>query len=202
MPRSILASAALAACLAAGAANAEPVRYTIDPSHTYPSFEADHMGMSYWRGKFNRNSGHVLLDRANNTGSVEVEIDIASVDFGHDRMNEHAVKPDLLDAAQFPTATYRGTLADFHDGKPTRVDGELSLHGVTRPLALEIVRFHCKPHPMKKVEFCGADARANFQRDDFGIAAGKDWGFDMRVDLRIQVEAVAEAAKEAANPKP
>ena len=68
--------------------------------------------------------------------------------------------------------------------------GELTLHGVTRPLDLTIDRFKCIPHPLHKRELCGADALGTFRRDEFGIDAGKDYGFDMNVTLRIQVEAV------------
>jgi polyisoprenoid-binding protein YceI len=108
-------------------------------------------------------------------------------------MNEHALSEDLFDAAKYPKATYHGTLDGFADGKPTRVDGELTLHGVTRPLALEIRSFKCMPHPMTRREVCGADALATFRRSDFGIDAGKKYGFDMNVTLRIQVEANARA---------
>ncbi len=179
---------------AAGTVAAEPLRYAVDASHTYPSFEADHLGgLSTWRGKFNTTRGEIVLDRAAGSGTVAIEVDIASIDFGHDEMNRHAVAADLFDAAAHPRANYTGTLAAFRGGVPTRVEGSLSLHGVTRPLALEIVAFKCMPHPMWKREVCGADARATLQRDAFGIAAGKDYGFDMKVDLRIQVEAVQEA---------
>ena len=68
-------------------AHAEPVRYTLDPAHTYPSFAADHLGISVWRGKFTRSRGHVVLDRAARTGTVEVEVDVASVSFGHAEMD-------------------------------------------------------------------------------------------------------------------
>lgn len=181
-------------CLAAAAAHAAPVTYEIDPAHTYPSFEADHMGgVSVWRGKFNRSAGTVVLDREAGTGTVHIEVDIASIDFGHDEMNEHARKPDMFDAAAFPTATYSGTLAGFVDGKPTRVDGELTLHGVTKPVVLAIHAFKCMPHPVSRRELCGADASATLDRAAFGISAGKDYGFDMAVALRIQVEAVAAA---------
>ena len=182
--------------LAALPAAAGSVTYEIDPAHTFPSFEADHMGVSVWRGKFNRSSGEVVLDKAAGTGTVAVEIDVASIDFGHDALNAEMVKPEYLDAAGHPTARYEGTLAGFVDGKPTRVDGTLTLHGVTRPLALEIRSFKCMPHPLFKRDWCGADAHATFDRSAFGIDAGKEYGFDMDVALRIQVEAVAEKGGE------
>ncbi|RPE77215.1 YceI family protein [Vulcaniibacterium tengchongense] len=186
------ARAALAAALlsAAGGAAAAPAVYEIDPAHTYPSFEADHMGLSVWRGKFERSAGTVTLDREAGTGSVEIRIDVASVDFGLAAMNEEARSERLFDAARYPQATYRGRLAGFRDGAPTRVIGELTLHGATRPVELRIERFKCIPHPLHKRELCGADAYARLRRDEFGIDAGKDFGFDMNVDLRIQVEAV------------
>lgn len=190
--RSTLASMTLlAGASLAGAAQAAPVTYKIDPTHTYPSFEADHMGVSVWRGKFNKSEGTVVLDKKAGSGTVEVVVDTKSIDFGLDAMNEHANKPELFDTGKFPTATYKGKFVDFADGAPTRVDGELTLHGVTKPLSLKIAKFKCMPHPMLKRELCGADASASFQRDQFGMSAGKDYGFSMNVDLRIQVEAIA-----------
>lgn len=181
------------AFIASAPAVAAPTTYEIDPSHTYPSFEASHMGVSIWRGKFNSSSGKVVLDKAKGVGTVEVVVDTASIDYGHDKMNEHARGADLFDVAKYPTATYKGKLEGFVDGAPTKVVGELTLHGVTKPLELKINSFKCIPHPMLKRELCGADASASFQRDAFGIDAGKDWGFSMDVTLRIQVEAVAQA---------
>lgn len=187
MKRLILLAVLASACAATYAA---PVSYDIDPMHTFPSFEADHMGISFWRGKFNKTSGVLVLDKEASTGSVDVKIDIASVDFGLDAMNEQAVSPEFFDSGKYPQATYKGKLADFVDGAPTRVVGELTLHGVTRPVELKINRFKCIPHPMFKRELCGADASAVFKRDEFGLAAGKDYGFSMDVNLRIQMEAV------------
>jgi len=190
--------AVAAALLAiAAAAVAKPVRYEIDPNHTFPSFEADHMGVSVWRGKFNASQGEISLDRSAGTGTVEVTIDTASVDYGLDVMNDKAREADLLDAGKYPKAVYKGRLANFRHGAPTRVKGELTLRGVTRPLDLTIDRFKCIPHPMHKRELCGADALGTFRRDEFGIDAGKDYGFDMNVTLRIQVEAVQEAQGQA-----
>lgn len=183
-------AAVLAAALAASAtAGAAPVTYDIDPAHTFPSFEADHMGISVWRGKFNSSGGTITLDKAAGTGTVKVAIDTRSLDFGLDAMNDKARSAELFDTARYPEASYTGTLADFRNGAPTKVRGQLTLHGVTRPVDLTIDRFKCMPHPLNKRELCGADALATFRRDEFGIDAGKDFGFDMTVTLRIQVEA-------------
>lgn len=191
MTRTLFAAALLVA--ASATAHAAPVVYEIDAKHTYPSFEADHMGgMSTWRGKFNRTSGTVMLDKVAQQGSVDVTVDIASVDFGLDTMNEHAVDKTILDAAQFPTATYKGKLDGFSNGAPLRVVGELTLHGVTKPLTLDIKTFKCMQHPKLKRDFCGADALGTFQRDAFGIDTGKAYGFSMDVTVRIQIEAVAK----------
>jgi polyisoprenoid-binding protein YceI len=183
----------LAACIASLSlsAMAATATYKVDPEHTYPSFEADHLGgLSTWRGKFNHTSGVITLDKAAGTGKVEIVVDMSSADFGHDVLNKAMQGKEMFEADKYPQAIYKGRLADFVDGRPTRVVGDLTLHGITRPLTLEIDAFKCMPHPVFKREVCGADALATFKRDDFGMTAGKDYGFSMDVALRIQVEAI------------
>jgi len=174
-------------------ARAEHAHYTIDPAHTYPSFEADHMGVSVWRGKFNHSKGTVVLDKESGKGTVEVDIDLSSVDFGQDDLNTWAKGKDFFEASKFPHASYKGKLEGFASGAPSKVIGELTLHGVTRPVELKINSFKCIPHPMLKREMCGADALGTFDREAFGLTAGKDYGFRMDVTLRIQIEAVVKA---------
>ncbi len=169
---------------------AAPERYTVDPNHTYPSFEAPHVqGISIWRGKLTKSSGTVVLDRAAHTGSVDITMDANSIDFGHEKMNEHAKKEDFFDVAKYPTIIYKADTIKFDGDTPVEVDGVLSLHGVTKPVPLKINSFKCIMHPMFKKEVCGADASAQFDRTDFGIktAAEMTGGW---VRLAIQVEAV------------
>jgi polyisoprenoid-binding protein YceI len=174
----------------ATAALAAPTTYNIDPKHTYPSFEADHFGgVSVWRGKFNSSSGTIVIDREAMSGTVDVTIDLTSVDTGLADLNDHLKKADFFEVEKYPTATFKGKLAKFENGAPTEVQGELNLHGVTKPVTLALTSFKCMPHPMKKKEFCGANATATFNRDDFGIVWGKAFGFAMWVRLQIQVEA-------------
>lgn len=193
MSRTVVRHALMTAALfAASAAFAAPATYTLDPAHTFPSFEADHMGISYWRGKLTANSGKIVLDREANTGTVEVTVDLASIDFGFGKLDEWARGKEFFDTAKYPKATYTGRLAHFADGHPTEVVGTLDLHGVRKPLTLAIGRFKCIPHPIYKRELCGADASGSFDRAAFGLDAGKDYGFDMTVALRIQVEALRD----------
>lgn len=177
--------------MASGSAMAVPVTYTIDPTHTYPSFEADHMGVSVWRGKINKNAGTVVLDKAAGAGTVEIVMDLASIDFGLPALNTWATGKDFFNVKKSPRATYKGALEKFVNGRPTEVNGALTLNGHTQPVNLRIHLFKCVPHPMLKRELCGADASGSFNRDAFGLSAGKDYGFNMDVALRIQVEAIA-----------
>jgi polyisoprenoid-binding protein YceI len=177
----------------AGVAAAAPVRYDIDPTHTFPSFEADHQGgLSIWRGKLRSTKGTIVLDTEARTGEVDVVMEAASLDFGYDRMSERAKAADMFDVPKYPTIVYKGKLTRFKRGAPTEVDGTLTLHGVTRPLKLKINSFLCKT--MKTAagasrDTCGADASATFNRADFGIDFGAQMGFRMDVKLAIQVEA-------------
>ena len=169
----------------------KPVTYVIDPSHTFPAFEADHMGgLSLWRGKINSTSGEIILDKKNKTGYVNVVMEMDSIDFGNDKMTKQAKSDDMFDVEEFPQAKYEGILINFQDGSPTKVEGELTLHGITKKVDLEIKAFKCKLHPFKLREVCGADIRGNIMRDDFGISYAKIMGFKMDVALRIGVEAI------------
>lgn len=183
-----LVTATLAA-LSTAAAVAAPVTYVLDSKHTYPSFEADHMGgLSIWRGKFTSTSGQVVYDKEAKSGSIDVTIDMSSVDFGMAKMDEHAKSAEIFDAAKYPKATYVGKFTKWNGAAPTEAQGTLTMHGVTKPVTLEINSFLCKPNPMTKKEVCGADASASFDRSEFGVNYGDKYGFKMGVKLQIQVE--------------
>ncbi|MEC5406020.1 YceI family protein [Paraburkholderia sp. MPAMCS5] len=187
----LLAAGALAALLSFNAMAADT--YQLDPTHTYPSFETDHFGgLSIWRGKFKKSSGSVVLDRAAKTGSVDVTIDMNSVDIGNDKLDAELVTDKFFDVAKYPTATYKGTQIRFDGDKPVEVIGALTLHGVTKPVNLKIESFKCVMHPMLKREVCGTEATATFNRDDFGVDFGKTYGFKMQTTLHIQAEGIKQ----------
>lgn len=167
--------------------------YQLDPTHTYPSFAADHFGgISVWRGKFTRSSGTVTLDRATKTGSVAVTIDMTSVDTGNDKLNQHLQTPEFFDAARYSTAVYKGSQVRFDGNTPVEVIGTLTMHGVTKPLNLKIDSFKCFQNPMLKRKVCGTEASATFDRGDFGVDYGKKYGFNLTTALEIQAEGIKQ----------
>jgi polyisoprenoid-binding protein YceI len=172
-------------------ANAASTTYSVDPDHTHPSFEVDHFGgLSIWRGTFKNTSGTVQMDTAAKTGAVDIVIDTSTVDFAHDKLNEHVSSPEILDVAKYPTAEYKGKFVEFANGAPRTISGNLTLHGITKPVTLTINSFKCFEHPMLKKQVCGADASGTFNRADFGVNYGQQYGFKQDVLLRIQVEGV------------
>ena len=187
----MIAAGALAATLSFSAF-ADVSTYQLDPDHTYPSFEADHIGgLSVWRGKFDKSQGTVTLDRAAKTGTVEVTTDIASVNTGSPKLDQYLQSDQFFDASKYQEATYKGTIK-FKGDTPTAVVGNLTMHGVTRPLTLTIDSFKCMPHPMLKREVCGVDAVGEFDRSDFGVDFGKAYGFSMKTRLLISAEALKQ----------
>ena len=103
-------------------------------------------------------------------------------------MNQEAYDK-ILHVAEFPTATYTGTLTNFVDGAPTAVEGTLTMHGVSRPVDLEVTSFRCQPHWRTQVEVCGAGATTTFDRSEFGLVRDLNLGFYPEVKLLISIEA-------------
>ncbi|SEI06937.1 Polyisoprenoid-binding protein YceI [Paraburkholderia hospita] len=187
----LMVAGALASSMVAGAYAADT--YQLDPTHTYPSFEADHMGgVSTWRGKFTKSSGTVTLDRAAKTGTVDVTVDTSSIQTGNTKLDEHLRSGDFFDVAKYPTATFKGTAIKFDGDTPVAVDGQFTLKGVTKPLNLKIDSFKCIQHPVLKREVCGVEATGEFSRADYGMDFGTKYGFSMKTVLHIQAEGIKQ----------
>ena len=163
------------------AAPAQVESYNIDPIHTIPYWETDHLGYATMRGHFNKISGNFTIDRAAKTGALEIIIQTASLNTGDtDRearsrtRDEHLRSPDFFNVAEFPTMTYRATSVKFADDSPDVIEGNLTLLGVTRPVSLKIERWRCGPDPRTagKRYQCGGNATGLFKRSDFGMKFG------------------------------
>ncbi|MDD5330378.1 MAG: YceI family protein [Sulfuricella sp.] len=162
--------------------------YTIDPQHTFPSFELSHLGFSTQRGRFDHTAGKIALDAANKSGSISVIIDAASIDTGLPDLEKHLRSDDFFDVEKYPTITFVSNKLRFSDGKLVGADGEFTLHGITRPVNLKLDHFACGPHPMTKKMRCGANATTTIKRSEFGIAKYVPLVGD-EVKIAIQVEA-------------
>ena len=183
--------AAAFATFFAGQAIAAPQTYTIDPTHTFPRFSYNHMGMSKQILRFNQTTGTVVLDKAAKQAEVDVTIDMNSVDTGVEVFNGHIKGADFLDTAQFPTATFKSTKVIFEGDKPVSIEGNLTIKGITKPVTLKVTSFFNGPHPMLKKEAVGANAETVIKRSEFN--AGKYVpAVGDEVTLDIALEAIAK----------
>jgi polyisoprenoid-binding protein YceI len=159
------------AALLSAPALAAPETFVIDSNHTLPRFSYSHMGYSNQLSRFDKVSGKIVLDADAKTGSVDVVIDMKSVNTGSSLFNGHIQGEDFFDTAKYPVATFKSTAVTFVAGKPAIVEGNLTLKGVTRPVTLTLTSFQHTIHPMFKKDAIGADATAMVKRSDFN--AGK-----------------------------
>lgn len=169
-------------------ATAAPETYELDPTHTFPYFEIRHLGLSTFTGRFDKTSGTATLDRAKKTGSVSVTIDVASVSTGVAKLDEHLMKEEFFNVAKYPTISFKSTAFKFDGDTLDEVRGELTLHGVTKPVTLDVDGFTCKEHPMKKLPVCGMDLEATIKRSEWGMSSYVPNVGD-EVKLKIEVEA-------------
>jgi len=179
-----------AALLSAGAAQA--ATYTIDPTHTFATFEISHFGASVNRARFDKKEGTIEFDRAAKTGKVDVSLDMTSVNSGTAAFDKHLQSADIFNAAQFPKARFVSNKFVFNGDKVSEVQGQLTLLGKTQPVTFKANQFNCFESPVFKREVCGGDFEATIDRSAFGVNYGIDWGFPKNVRIVLQVEAVKQ----------
>jgi polyisoprenoid-binding protein YceI len=166
--------------------------YTIDSRHTFPSFEISHLGFSMQRGRFNHTTGKVTLDaKAATGGSIDVTIDTASISTGLVELEDHLRSKDFFDAARYPQTKFVSSKLTFNKDQLAGVDGNLTLHGVTKPVHLTVDHFHCGFNPIALKNECGVNAYTVIKRSEFGVdkyvpAVGDE------VKIVIQVEATKD----------
>lgn len=183
---------AAAATLATGIAQAETASYSIDPTHTFVTFEIGHFGAAVNRGRFDKKEGSVQFDRAGKTGKVEISFDATSINTGTPAFDKHLQSADLFNAAQHPKISFVSDKFVFNGDKVSEVTGQLTLLGKTGPVTFKANQFNCYQSPMLKREVCGGDFEAVIDRSQWGMNYGVDWGFAKNVRLVAQIEAVKQ----------
>lgn len=182
----LAATITLAAALAAPAV-AAPETYVLDSAHSFPRFSYNHFGYSTQVSRFNKTTGKIIYDKEAKTASVDIVIDATSVDSGFPVFNEHLRGEDFFDTAKYPTATFKSNKVVFEGDKPSAIEGNLTIKGITKPVTLTVTSFHAMPHPMKKKDAIGANAFTTVKRSDFN--AGKyapNVGDEIRIDLGVE----------------
>lgn len=180
---------AFAGLLSAPALAAQ-VTYNLDANHTFPHFSYSHLGYSTQMSRFNKTTGTVTLDPETRTGSVDVVIDMKSVDTGSALFDEHIQGPDYLDTTQYPVATFRSSAVKFNGDTPVEVEGVLTIKGISKLVTLKVTSFQHKFHPMLRRDAIGANATTVIKRSEFN--AGKYVPFvGDEVTLDIAMEANA-----------
>jgi len=182
MASGLACTVALCAAMPASAQN-----YTIDPAHSLTYFEVNHLGLSNYRGRFDKTTGTVTLDRQKKQGSIHVTIDAKSVSTGVTKLDDHLRNKDFLDTDAHPTMTFKSTSFKFDGDKVTEIAGNLTLRGVTKPVTLKVTNFNCKEHPMMKKQACGANAETTIKRTDYGVNyAAPAVGDEVKVYLQVE----------------
>lgn len=174
--------------VATTAAQAAPEVWRLDPEQTRIHFEVQHFGTSTTRGRFDAIAGSVTLDRAARRGEVSITVDTASVSTGIAPFDTALRGPELLASSAHPQAWFVATRLGFDGERLSRLDGEITLRGISRPLTLRALRFACRAETARGGEVCGGDFVAELRRSDFGMNFGLPFVAD-RVGLIVQVEA-------------
>lgn len=152
------------------AARVKAGTYTVDPQHTQVVFTVNHLGFnSYW-GIFGDATGSLTLDPARpNAASVTIEVPIAKVTTTSEKLNAHLQTPDFFDAAKYPTAMFKSTSVAV-SGKTARITGNLTLHGVTKPVVLDAKFTGAGKSMMGGGDTIGFEATTSIKRSDFGVS--------------------------------
>ncbi len=174
--------------------------WTIDSDHSCASFAIRHMALAHVRGQFNQMKGSIRFDPANRgETSVEVEIDVASVNTGIRKRDEHLKTEDFFDQPKYPTIGFKSTRVDFLDDRRCRVSGSLTIHGTTRPVTFEGEYAGPRRNPYGNETTIGFSGSTTVNREEFGIMWGSEpmegGGLVAGKDVQIFIDIEADLAE-------
>ncbi len=145
-------------------------RYKVDPNHTQVTFGVSHMGFSIYRGRFSGVDGTLQLDpKRVAAAALDVQVPVASVSTTSDKLDGELKSDQWLDAGKYPQMRFRSTRITPTGAGQARIDGELTLHGVTRPVTLEARFVGAGTDPLAKAYTIGFEASGRLSRSAFGV---------------------------------
>lgn len=167
-------------------------RYKIDSEHTYSIFEYSHWGLSLQKGRFDKNAGFIELDLEKLEGSVQLEIDTASVSTGSGVFDNSLRSSRFFDASTYPKIVFNSTSLQFDEQKNLlSIEGDLTIKNITRRVKFDITHFKCRFMPMYLKTACGANGNTKILRSDFDMGKYTPFVSD-EVTLYFIVEAIKE----------
>jgi polyisoprenoid-binding protein YceI len=166
---------------------AGPEVFRIDPAQTRAEFSVDHFWVTTLRGRFARADGTIVLDTEGRGGSIEFTLDADSVDTGWSVRDDFIRSEHMFDASRFPTVRFRSTQLSFDAAGLIGASGELTMHNVTRPIAVRVERMECG-RDGQSADRCGAAIVSSIKRSDFGMTFGLPFVGD-DIDLWFQLSA-------------
>ncbi len=168
---------------------AESLKYEIEPNHSHVNWTANHFGFSNQTGKFSDISGEINFDeKAPQNSSVDVVIKIKSLSTGLSKFDSHLMSADLLNEKEFPTAKFVSKKVKVVGKNKAKIDGELTLRGVTKPVTLNATFNKSDVSVVTQKPTIGFSATASIKRSDFGISYAIPAVSDV-IALVIEVEA-------------
>lgn len=180
---------------AAFVAQANPVTYKLDPDHTMVLFSWNHFGYSNPTADLGIAEGTLVFDQQDPAkSSVEVSMPLSRLDTHVKALDEHLKEASFFDAAKYPVVTFKSTSVQPLGDKHFKVVGNLTVHGVTKPVTLDATLNRIGPHPMTKAQAIGFDATATLKRSDFGVGAYVPMVGD-EITIRITTEGSVPKAK-------
>lgn len=166
-------------------------KYVIDPTHTNVIFRVAHLGFSGYMGRFNKIEGTVVLDpKALDKSQLDVTIDAASIDTNNSKL-ETELRDAAFEVAKFKTIAFKSTKLTQADATHGTIVGDLTLHGVTKPVTLTVIMNGVGTHPMSKKPTMGFSATGMIKRSDFGVM---NWLPMVSDDVQLIIESELQQA--------
>ncbi|HEX7975176.1 MAG TPA: YceI family protein [Anaerolineales bacterium] len=168
--------------------------WNIDNAHSLVSFTVRHMMITNVRGRFDKLSGTVNFDEQDPTrSSVDVQIDASSVNTNDDKRDEHLKSPDFFDVQKYPAITFKSTKVETRDQANGKLYGDLTIHGVTKPVVLNVEYVGQSKSPWGTTS-AGFSARTKINRKDYGLewnvaleTGGMLVGEDITIDIEVEI---------------
>lgn len=181
--------------------------YEIDPSHTNVIWGINHMGFSTYYGRFNKIEGTLNFDaKAPEKSKLDVTINPASVDTNNEKLQAELIGPQWFDTAKYPRITFVSTKIEKLSATGGKVTGDLTLHGVTKPVTLDVTFNGAGANPIMKVEELGFSAKGKIKRSDFNVSqyipmVGDEVELTISSELHLKPTEAASPAASSAAPK-